>query len=316
MSIRNANRQLTIALGLAGALVVGPAAFAQDSAAPAQQAQAGAQDGGEVIARLGDREFTSADIAVAAEDLAETLQQLPADQREAYLLTYLADLERIADAARAASVQDDPAFKSRLQYMQDRTLMETYLQQVGEQAATDAAAQALYQENIGGTEPQQEVKARHILVPSEEEAQTLKQQLDDGADFAKLAEENSKDPGSSPQGGDLGYFTQDQMVPEFSETAFALEPGAVSDPVESQFGWHIIKVEDKRDKEKPSFEQVEGQLKQVLARQAQRDLIMSLREENKIELLGQDGSDLATDAEEGAAAPEAPAEGEAAGESQ
>ncbi len=323
----HSSRPFTVALGLAGALLLSTAGHAQDSgnAASQQPAAAQEQDKGadaqsDVVATLGDRKFTNADVAIAAEDLSDTLQQLPADQREAYLLTYLADLQRIADAARKANVQDDPGFKQRMQYMRDRTLMEAYLQQVGEQAATDEAAHKLYDEKIASAEPQQEVRASHILVPTEEEAKKLKKQLDEGADFAELAKENSKDPGSAPKGGDLGYFTADQMVPEFSDKAFALEPGQVSDPVQSQFGWHIIKLQDKREKEKPSYDDVEAQLKSTLARQAQRDVIMALREKSQLQVVGQDGSDLAGEGQDaqgsdaqGQDAPAATDQGAAAG---
>ncbi|ESR24093.1 peptidylprolyl isomerase [Lutibaculum baratangense] len=304
-------RPFSLALGIAGALFVGGAALAQEQAAPAEppsvsgEVPAGAS---EVIARLGDREITAMDVAIAAEDLAQTLQQLPAEQRDSYLLTYVADLERIAKAARETGIEDEEEFQRRLRYVTDRTLMEAYLGMVGDEAATDEAARDLYEQEIGQAEPQQELHARHILVPTEEEANQIKQQIDEGGDFAALAAEHSKDPGSGQNGGDLGFFTPDQMVPEFAQKAQELEPGEVSDPVQTQFGWHVIKLEDRRDQEKPDFEQVEEQLKSALARQAQRDLIMSLREGSQIEVVGQDGADPAN------AETDAAPEGDAASE--
>ena len=163
----------------------------------------------------------------------------------------------------------------------------------GKAATTDDAMKKVYSEastQIGG---EQEVHARHILVETEDEAKTVKAELDKGADFAELAKKKSKDPGAS-DGGDLGFFTKDQMVPEFSAVAFTLEPGKISDPVKSQFGWHIIKVEEKRNRKAPDFEQVKPQIETYVVRKAQADFVTKLREGAKVERMDQ------------AAAPEAP----------
>ena len=121
---------------------------------------------------------------------------------------------------------------------------------------------------------------------TEEEAKAVKAELDKGADFAKLAKEKSKDPGAS-DGGDLGFFTKEQMVPEFSKVAFALEPGRISDPVKTQFGWHIIKVEEKRNRKPPEFDKVKPQIEQYVTRKAQADYVAKLREAAKVERLDQ-----------------------------
>jgi peptidyl-prolyl cis-trans isomerase C len=132
---------------------------------------------------------------------------------------------------------------------------------------------------------EQEVHARHILVETEDEAKAVEDELKKGADFAELAKKKSKDPGAS-DGGDLGFFTKDQMVPEFSAVAFALEPGKISDPVKTQFGWHVIKVEEKRNRKAPDFDAGQAQIETYVTRKAQADYVAKLREA-KIERMDQ-----------------------------
>ena len=162
--------------------------------------------------------------------------------------------------------------------------MEALLAQAGKAAVTDAAMHQVYDDAVKQMPPEQEVHARHILVPTEEEAKAIEAELKKGADFATLAKEKSKDPGAA-DGGDLGYFTKDQMVPEFAEAAFKLDKGQVSEPIHTQFGWHIIKVEDKRTKPTPSFDQVKAQLQNYVAHRAQAELVDNLRKSAQIERL-------------------------------
>jgi peptidyl-prolyl cis-trans isomerase C len=122
-------------------------------------------------------------------------------------------------------------------------------------------------------------------VPTEKEAQAILEELKRGTDFAELARQKSKDPGAAAEGGDLGYFTKDQMVPEFSEVAFKLNKGELSDPIKTQFGWHIIRVEDKRSKRPPDFADVKDQVETYVIRRAQTELITKLRQGAKIERL-------------------------------
>ena len=140
--------------------------------------------------------------------------------------------------------------------------MEQLLQTEAKAAVTDAAMRKVYDDAIGQMKKEPEVHARHILVETEDEAKAVLAELKKGADFAELAKTKSKDPGSA-DGGDLGYFTKDQMVPEFSDVAFKLDKGALSDPVKSQFGWHVIKVEDKRERQPPKFDKVQGPAREL-----------------------------------------------------
>jgi peptidyl-prolyl cis-trans isomerase C len=163
-------------------------------------------------------------------------------------------------------------------------LMGMMLQTRAKDSVTDEEMQKVYDEAAKSMTAEEEVHARHILVESEDEAKAINEQLKAGADFATLAKEKSKDPGAA-DGGDLGYFVKGQMVPEFSEVAFKMYPGQVSNPVKTQFGWHIIKVEDRRTRPMPEFEKVKDQIANYVARRSQTEFIAQLRESAKIERL-------------------------------
>jgi peptidyl-prolyl cis-trans isomerase C len=243
-----------------------------------------AQDANAVIAKVNGAEIRQSDLAIAEEELGPSLQQIdPANRRES-LISFLIDMKIVAKAAEDKKLGDNPTFKRRLAFARDRLLMDSILADEGKTAVTDDAMKKVYEEATKQTTGEQEVHARHILVQTEDEAKAIKAELDKGADFAKLAKEKSKDPGAA-DGGDLGFFTKEQMVPEFSAVAFALEPGKISDPVKSQFGWHVIKVEEKRDRNPPEFDQVKGQIQAYVARKAQAEYVTKLRTAAKIERL-------------------------------
>src|ERR1700754_4272778 len=162
--------------------------------------------------------------------------------------------------------------------------MDSLLAVEGKAATTDENMKKVYEEAAKQITGEQEVHARHILVETEDQAKKIEADLKKGADFAELAKKKSKDPGAA-DGGDLGFFTKDQMVPEFSAAAFALEPRKISDPVKSQFGWRVIKVEEKRDRKPPPFDQVKPQIETFVVRKAQSDYVTKLREAAKVERL-------------------------------
>ena len=241
-----------------------------------------AQESDPVVVRIDGKEVHQSDLAIAEDDLAGNLQQMTPDARRDYLITFFSDMTIVAKAAEAKNLADTDDFKRKLAYARSKLLMEQLLQAEAKNAVTDAAMHKVYDEAIGQVKKEQEVRARHILVETEEEAKAVLAELKKGADFAELAKSKSKDPGAS-DGGDLGYFTKDQMVPEFAEVAFKLDKGAISDPVKSQFGWHIIKVEDKRERQPPEFDKVKDQIEQYLVRRAQSEMITKLRAEAKID---------------------------------
>ncbi|MGN6463479.1 MAG: peptidylprolyl isomerase, partial [Pseudolabrys sp.] len=214
--------------------------------------------------------------------------QLPAmapDAKRDYLVAFLSDMIVVAQAAEKEKMADTPQFKRRLAFNRNRLLMDEMLQKEGKTALTDAALRKVYDEAVKQMGDEQEVRARHILVETEDQAKEIVAELKKGANFEELAKTKSKDPGAAAQGGDLGYFTKEQMVPEFADAAFKMEKGQVSDPVKSQFGWHIIRVEDKRKKPAPEFDAVKSQLEAYVTRKAQADLVTKLRDSAKIERL-------------------------------
>ena len=235
-----------------------------------------------VLATVDGVEITDDDVQVALEDLGPTLpQQIEGPQREAYVLDYLIDLRLVAKKAAAEKVAENADAARRLAYFRDKVMMETLLGKVAKDGATEAAMKQVYDEAAAKQKSEEEISARHILVPTEDEAKAALKRVKGGEDFAKVADEVSKDPGS--KGGDLGWFTKDRMVPEFGEAAYKLNKGEISEPVKSQFGWHVIKLEDKRQKPFPSFDDVKTQVAQYVAQKSQSELILKLRDAAKIE---------------------------------
>jgi peptidyl-prolyl cis-trans isomerase C len=199
------------------------------------------------------------------------------------LINYVIDLKIGTLAAEAAKLSDNQAVQRRLAYMRQKTLVDEYLEREVKKAITPDSVRKFYDETVKTLKPEEEVRARHILVESEDEIKKIAARLKTGEDFVKLAGEISKDPGSKKEGGDLGFFTRDRMVAPFADAAFRLQPGQVSEPVKTQFGWHIIRLEEKRMQPVPPFEQMKEQVENYLARKTQQDTILALRNKAKIE---------------------------------
>ena len=237
-----------------------------------------------VIARVNGVDIKQSDLALAEEDVGADMQAASPEAKREHLISYLADIIMVTQAADKKKLADNPDFKRRLAFLRNKLLMGYELQDEAKAALTDDALHQTYNDAVKSMGGQEEVHARHILVENEDEAKAILDQLKGGADFATLAKEKSKDPGAA-EGGDLGFFTKDQMVPEFADVAFKMYPGQLSNPVKTQFGWHIIKVEDKRTKQPPEFEKVKDQIEAFLARKAQTDFITKLRQTAKVERL-------------------------------
>ena len=246
--------------------------------------EAGATGSDPVVARVNGVDIKQSDLTLAEEDVGADIQGASAEAKREQLIAYLADIIMVTQAADKKSLGDNPDFKRRLAFLRNKLLMGFGLQEESKAALTEEALQQTYNDAVKSMNGQEEVRARHILVENEDEAKAIVDQLKGGADFAALAKEKSKDPGAA-DGGDLGYFTKDQMVPQFSEVAFKMYPGQLSNPVKTQFGWHVIKLEDKRTKQPPEFDKVKDQIETFVARKAQTEYIAKLRQSAKIERL-------------------------------
>src|SRR5882724_4286183 len=241
-----------------------------------------AEDANPVLAKVNGAEIRASDVALAEEELGPSLAQMDPATKKENVLSFLIDMKIVSKEAEDKKIADRDDFKTRLAFARNRLLMDNLLAVEGKAATTDENMKKVYEEAAKQISGEQEVHARHILVETEDQAKKIEGDLKKGADFAELAKKESKDPGAS-DGGDLGFFTKDQMVPEFSAAAFALEPGKISDPVKTQFGWHVIKVEEKRTRKAPDFEQVKPQIETYVVRKAQADYVAKLRIAAKVE---------------------------------
>jgi len=265
--------------GLASTAVAGCLAFALLAALPLR-----AEEANPVLAKVNGAEIRASDVALAEEELGPSLAQMDPATKKENVLSFLIDMKIVSKEAEDKKIADRDDFKTRLAFARNRLLMDNLLAVEGKAATTDENMKKVYEEAARQISGEQEVHARHILVETEDQAKKIEADLKKGADFAELAKKESKDPGAS-DGGDLGFFTKDQMVPEFSTAAFALEPGKISDPVKTQFGWHVIKVEEKRTRKAPDFEQVKPQIETYVVRKAQADYVAKLRTAAKVERL-------------------------------
>ncbi len=271
---------LTLAIGTTAALAQPalppptiPGTSAAESAKPAPAT---------VLATVNGRAITQSDVDIAGEDIGANLPpQLTGKAKDAYLLDYLIDGDLVAQKATTDKADQAPDFAKKLAYARDKLLMESQLTEIAKVATDDANLHKIYDEAAKAQKPEDEIHARHILVATEGDAQAVLKRLKAGEDFAKVAKDMSKDPGS--EGGDLGWFTRDRMVPAFADAAFALQKGQTSDPVKTQFGWHVIQLEDRRPKTFPPFDQVKDQIARYAVQKAQSDLVVDLRKTAKIE---------------------------------
>lgn len=273
-----------VAFGLALVLAsasLAPAAFAADVAEPAAAA-AGAD---EVVAKVNGEAISLSDIALADEEMGQALARLPEELRFQYLVGMLIDRRIVAQAAKEKKIQDDPMVKRREAYYDEKALRDVYWVQLMRDKVNDKAVKAYYDQHIAKAEPETEAHAAHILVATKAEAQKVLSEIKGGKTFEDVAKSTSKDS-SSQEGGDLGWFKKGDMVPEFANVVFKMKPGQVSDPVQTKFGWHIIKLIETRKAPRPTLEAAHDDIMRTLAREEGTKTMESLRKKSKIEIVG------------------------------
>jgi peptidyl-prolyl cis-trans isomerase C len=239
------------------------------------------------VARVNGTDITEAELAFAEAEVGAEIAGLPIESRRRVLVEYLVEAHLFAEEAGKSKLGAGKDFEDRLAYYKLRAMRDTFYEKRVREAVTEAQARTAYDEQIAKVKPEAEVRARHILVKTEQEAKDLIAQLKGGADFAELAKKSTDGP-SSTTGGDLGYFSRGQMVKAFEDAAFALEPGQISAPVQSDYGWHVIKVEDKRNRPVPSFDEVKDQITASLIQTQLRDVVGKLRSSAKVEIVDAD----------------------------
>lgn len=238
-----------------------------------------------VIAKVGDLEIRQSDLDVAITNLDPQLAQLPDEQKKVAALSGAIDVKLFAKDAAAEKLDQSEDFKARMKYITERELHGAYFKKHVIDVVKPEDIKARYEKEIAALPKEEEIRARHILVKTEEEAKAVIAELDAGKDFAQLAKEKSTDP-NKDDGGDLGYFGKGRMVKEFEAAAFGLEKGAYTKtPVKTDFGWHVIKVEDKRVAPPPAFEQVQPQIRNLVMRDKYLELLAKAREAQGVEIL-------------------------------
>jgi peptidyl-prolyl cis-trans isomerase C len=286
-------RASALLLGAAvGLSALAPSPLGAQESQPAQPAETAPAtpapapvDPNAVVATVNGKPITEADLTLAEGELSQQFARLPADQRRAAALSAAIEIKVLAAKAVTDGLDKDAEFQRRAAFLQERALHGEMIEKEVVEKVTDADVRARYDKEIAAQPPVNEVHARHILVKTKEEAEAIIKQLDGGADFQKLANEHTTDPSGKTSGGDLGYFGPGQMVPEFEKAAMALEPGAYTkEPVQTQFGWHVIKVEDKRPQQPPAFEQVQDQARSAVIREKYFALVKEARAAAKVEI--------------------------------
>ena len=246
-----------------------------------------------IAARIDGETIMRSEVAALYETLPAEYRQLPLDAFYPQLLERMIERKLAVRQARKDNLQSTPEVKSRLAGLEDRVLHQAFLEKAIKDKTTDARMKALYDKQVATAGGEEEVHARHILVKTEDEAKAIIADLDKGKDFATLAKEKSTDPSAKGNGGDLGFFTREKMVKAFADAAFVMAPGTYSKtPTQSQFGWHVIKIEEKRKAKPPTFEESKPALREALAEQIVEETLADLRKKSKIEILGPDGKPL------------------------
>jgi peptidyl-prolyl cis-trans isomerase C len=249
-----------------------------------------------VVATVDGAPIYRSDVEAVHRTLPPQYQQLPIEVLFPAVVERLIDTKLVVNAGRRDNLQNDAEVKRRLASLEDRVIQEVYLSRKVEEAVNEQAVRERYEQIAKSTPAKEEVRASHILLQTEQEAKAVIAELKKGGDFAEIAKTRSIDPSGKQNGGDLGFFAREEMVPEFSEAAFKLKEGEMTaEPVKSQFGWHVIRV-DARRTQAPSFEEMREQIANDLSQEVVTSMVAKMREGAKVERFGLDGQALPTPA--------------------
>jgi len=275
---------------LAGAQV--PAPTPAPGPAPVAAAAPPSEPADPVVARVGGEAIHASDLTEAAQNLPEELRGMPAPVLYPMLIDQLIDRRIVVMEAKKQGLERDPAVQKQIARATDAAVQNALLSRDIAPTLTDEAIKARYDRDYAGKPGEEEIHARHILVEDEAKAKDIIKQLAAGADFAELAKTNSKDPGAT-NGGDLGFFKKSDMLPEFAAAAFALQPGQVTPvPVQTRFGWHVIKLEERRSAPPATLEQVRDEIRQQLIQEGVTRVLTAARQGVVVEKFKPDGSPL------------------------
>jgi peptidyl-prolyl cis-trans isomerase C len=244
---------------------------------------AGAEEA--AVAKVNGRLITESDMKLAEAEIGGDLGTLPVGTKRRVLLEFLIENQLFADAAESQKLGSGASHEGRTQYWRRNALRDLYFDKNVRAAVNEGDARKFYETQLGAAKPEEEVRARHILVESREKARDLFEKIAHGSDFAALAKQHSMDPGSKDQGGELGFFGRGQMVPQFEEAAFKLKRGEVSEPFETQFGWHLVRVDERRRRPAPAFEAVKQQVLAAMIHQKAQQIAADLRRKAEIEYI-------------------------------
>jgi peptidyl-prolyl cis-trans isomerase C len=276
--------RLTLSALAVAAVLAAPAALAQSAPAAAPKVS------NPVVAIVGSYKIHMSDLQADLQNVPAQAQQLPPDQLYQLLVSQEVDRKAVLIAALKEGLEKNPAVAQQMQDAANIKLENAYVQQKVTAQVSDAAVLAEYNKDYAYKPGVAQVDARQILVQTESQAQDIITQLNQGADFATLAQKDSIDPGAK-NGGELGWFGQDEMVPAFATAAFALAPGQYTKtPVQTQFGWHVILCEGKRTAPTPKLADVQSQIKQQLGDAAVQSTLTAVRAGVKVKIFNSDGS--------------------------
>ena len=286
------------ALLVATSMLIAAPALAEDAkqpAAPAPAAKTAEPAKDYVIIKIGNDEIKNSEVLETWKGLfpagsAPDFNTFDENIRQNVLRGLVSERLLYQEAVKAGTDKSDEV-KKRLATLQRQLIMQTFMEQKAKSLVNDDQLKAAYDKKVAEMKGEEEVKARHILVASEDDAKKIAEQLKKGGDFDKIAKEKSTDKGSGANGGDLGWFTKDKMVPEFADAAFKLKKGETSSPVKSSFGWHIIKVEDRRPVAITKFDEMKESLRAEATNKAVQGYLEGLLKGADIKYFAADGSE-------------------------